>query len=115
MCESFHAVISRECQRFLKSESQFRRRATRRISILQSLSQPRVHTMSADQSAASKSTATYPSLRGRSVFITGGGSGIGAAFTEGFARQGSKVAFIDINEAASEALVAKIEKAGMPR
>ncbi|MFL6578941.1 MAG: SDR family NAD(P)-dependent oxidoreductase [Povalibacter sp.] len=71
--------------------------------------------MSADQSAASKSTATYPSLRGRSVFITGGGSGIGAAFTEGFARQGSKVAFIDINEAASEALVAKIEKAGMPR
>jgi galactose dehydrogenase len=38
--------------------------------------------------------AIYPDLKDRSVFITGGGSGIGAALTEGFLRQGAKVAFV---------------------
>jgi NAD(P)-dependent dehydrogenase (short-subunit alcohol dehydrogenase family) len=37
---------------------------------------------------------TFPDLDGASVFITGGGSGIGAALTEGFLRQGARVAFI---------------------
>ena len=36
----------------------------------------------------------FPDLRGASVLITGGGSGIGAALTEGFARQGARVAFV---------------------
>lgn len=36
----------------------------------------------------------FPDLRGASVFITGGGSGIGAALTEGFLRQGARVAFV---------------------
>lgn len=66
-------------------------------------------------SAPESSGAIYPSLRGRSVFITGGGSGIGASLTEGFARQGARVAFVDIAEAASMELVAGIEKAGLPR
>ncbi|CAJ1391535.1 MAG: SDR family oxidoreductase [Roseitalea sp.] len=46
----------------------------------------------------------YPDLKGASVLITGGGSGIGAALTEGFVAQGAQVAFIDIAEEASKAL-----------
>ena len=37
------------------------------------------------------SGAIYPSLKGRLVVVTGGGSGIGAGFTEAFARQGARV------------------------
>ena len=43
---------------------------------------------------------TFPDLRGKSVFITGGGSGIGAALTEGFLRQGARVAFCQRRDAA---------------
>lgn len=44
-------------------------------------------------------TATFPDLKGASVFITGGGSGIGAAVTEGFLAQGAKVAFVQRSDA----------------
>ncbi len=44
-------------------------------------------------------TATFHDLDGASVFITGGGSGIGASLTEGFLRQGAKVAFIGRSDA----------------
>ncbi|MBA4095537.1 MAG: 3-oxoacyl-ACP reductase [Rhodospirillum sp.] len=46
----------------------------------------------------------FPSLRGKAVFVTGGGSGIGAAIVEGFVDQGARVAFVDIDETASKAL-----------
>jgi D-xylose 1-dehydrogenase len=58
--------------------------------------------------------AIYPGLAGRSVFITGGGSGIGAALTRAFAAQGSAVAFVDIAEEASRALVEQIAPEGGP-
>jgi NAD(P)-dependent dehydrogenase (short-subunit alcohol dehydrogenase family) len=54
------------------------------------------------------SFAVYPSLRGRSVFITGGGSGIGASLVRHFAAQGSKVAFVDIALEPSRQLVEAI-------
>ena len=44
-------------------------------------------------------TAIYPDLAGKSVFITGGGSGIGAFLTEGFLAQGAKVSFVQRSEA----------------
>lgn len=43
--------------------------------------------------------ATFHDLEGASVFITGGGSGIGASLTEGFLRQGAKVAFVGRSDA----------------
>jgi NAD(P)-dependent dehydrogenase (short-subunit alcohol dehydrogenase family) len=48
--------------------------------------------------------ARYPSLRDRVVFVTGGGSGIGAAIVESFVDQGARVAFVDIAEQASRKL-----------
>lgn len=54
-------------------------------------------------------TARYPSLAGKGVFVSGGGSGIGAALVEGFARQGAKVSFVDIAADPSEALVASLD------
>ena len=56
--------------------------------------------------------ASYPSLKDRPVFVSGGGSGIGASIVGHFAEQGAKVAFVDIDEAASKALVKKLAGAG---
>jgi len=54
--------------------------------------------------------AIYPSLKGRTVLVTGGGSGIGESIVEHFAAQGSKVGFLDIDDKSSKALVARLRK-----
>ncbi|UWQ94061.1 SDR family oxidoreductase [Rhodobacteraceae bacterium M385] len=51
--------------------------------------------------------ATYPSLNGASVIITGGASGIGAGMVRAFAEQGAKVGFVDLDEAAGAAIAAE--------
>ncbi|WP_439410000.1 SDR family NAD(P)-dependent oxidoreductase [Bradyrhizobium sp. DASA03076] len=53
---------------------------------------------------------TYADLANRVVVITGGASGIGAAFTRAFAAQGSRVAFLDIDTQAGEALAQEVAK-----
>ncbi|NSX89769.1 SDR family NAD(P)-dependent oxidoreductase [Agrobacterium tumefaciens] len=52
--------------------------------------------------------ALFPDLKDAGVLITGGGSGIGASLVEAFAMQGAKVAFIDIAEEPSTALVRRL-------
>jgi NAD(P)-dependent dehydrogenase (short-subunit alcohol dehydrogenase family) len=49
--------------------------------------------------------ARYPSLEGRVVLITGGATGIGESMVAAFARQGARVAFIDIRDDAAKQLV----------
>ena len=55
--------------------------------------------------------ATYPSLHGMPVIISGGASGIGADIVRQFAAQGSKVGFVDIDER-GQALADELNAAG---
>ncbi|MBI1687034.1 D-xylose 1-dehydrogenase [Caulobacter hibisci] len=59
------------------------------------------------------SSAIYPSLQGKRVVITGGGSGIGAGITTAFAKQGAEVIFVDIAVEDSQALVADLADAAI--
>ena len=56
--------------------------------------------------------ARYPSLRDKVVFVTGGASGIGRSIVEHFHDQGSRVAFVDLNETAGRAVVAELTARG---
>ncbi|MBR0869452.1 SDR family oxidoreductase [Bradyrhizobium tropiciagri] len=52
--------------------------------------------------------AIYPSLKDRTVLVTGGGSGIGEAIVRQFIGQGARVGFIDIDAKASQQLLASL-------
>lgn len=58
---------------------------------------------------------TYPSLSGRTVFISGGSSGIGAELVRAFAAQGSLVAFCGTKVEGGDALIAEITAQGLPK
>lgn len=45
--------------------------------------------------------ATFHDLKDKSVFITGGGAGIGAALTDGFLEQGANVAFVQRSDSSA--------------
>jgi D-xylose 1-dehydrogenase len=57
--------------------------------------------------------AVYPSLEDRVVLVTGGASGIGEAIVEAFVRQRAQVAFVDIQDDAAKALLARLAEAGL--
>ncbi len=52
-------------------------------------------------------------LQGTVAIVTGGGSGMGAAIAETYAREGARVAVVDVNDDAAKAIVAKIGKAAI--
>ncbi|MFA9275886.1 MAG: SDR family NAD(P)-dependent oxidoreductase [Candidatus Aquirickettsiella gammari] len=62
----------------------------------------------------SKAFANYPSLLDKTVFITGGGSGIGADMVAAFARQGARVAFVDMNASSAADLLASLRNVRTP-
>ena len=51
--------------------------------------------------------AQYPSLKERTVLITGGAAGIGASLTSAFIAQGARVGFLDYDRDAAEVLMAE--------
>jgi D-xylose 1-dehydrogenase len=55
--------------------------------------------------------ATYPSVAGKIVLVTGGASGIGAEIVRAFVGQGARVAFLDLDEAAAASLVDELAPA----
>lgn len=59
--------------------------------------------------------ARYPSLAGRVVIISGGASGIGEGFVRAFAENGARVAFLDRQVEAGEALAAAVAAIGAPK
>jgi len=58
--------------------------------------------------------ATYPSLRDRVVFISGGSSGIGAELVRAFAQQGSRVAFCGTRPDGGQTVIDELTVAGLP-
>jgi D-xylose 1-dehydrogenase len=70
--------------------------------------------MTQTEAAPTADYASYPSLVDRSVLVTGGADGIGSAIVEQFVRQGSRVAFLDINEEKAGETLARCA-AGSPR
>lgn len=59
--------------------------------------------------------ALYPSLKDKAVFISGGATGIGAAFVAHFAEQGARVGFIDLLDQEAQALASEIAGKGQPK
>jgi NAD(P)-dependent dehydrogenase (short-subunit alcohol dehydrogenase family) len=58
--------------------------------------------------------ASYPSLCGRAVLITGGATGIGESLVRHFGRQGSRIAFLDIQNEPAHQLVDTLIAEGCP-
>jgi NAD(P)-dependent dehydrogenase (short-subunit alcohol dehydrogenase family) len=58
--------------------------------------------------AAGSADASYPSLSGKIAFVSGGGSGIGAVIVAHLAQAGCRVAFCDVDQAQSSALVSRL-------
>lgn len=66
------------------------------------------------RSVSSGRFAHYPSLAGRTAFVSGGATGLGAEFVSQLAAQGAGVAFVDVDAAAGAELAAQVARRGDP-
>lgn len=66
------------------------------------------------QNAQSPDLPVFPDLAGQLVFVTGGASGIGAAFVRAFHRQGATVAFYDVDERRGNELASELHSDDAP-
>uniref|UniRef100_UPI003BAB7231 SDR family NAD(P)-dependent oxidoreductase n=1 Tax=Stappia sp. TaxID=1870903 RepID=UPI003BAB7231 len=62
--------------------------------------------------SATIGSAIYPGLKGKTVLVTGGGSGIGAEIVRHFAAQGCRVGFIDRNDEAAHSVLEDVSATG---
>ncbi len=69
--------------------------------------------MAEDYLSSAGAFARYPSLGGRAVLVTGGASGIGASIVAHFARQGARVAFLDVQDEAAGELIDSLKADGV--
>jgi NAD(P)-dependent dehydrogenase (short-subunit alcohol dehydrogenase family) len=69
-------------------------------------------TMTTGHDAAHADFARYPSLAGRTAFVSGGATGLGSEFVRQLAAQGARVAFVDLDVEAGTALAAEITAGG---
>ncbi|GAA1283997.1 3-oxoacyl-ACP reductase [Planotetraspora silvatica] len=58
--------------------------------------------------------ATYPSLRDRVAFVSGGSTGLGSEFVSALAAQGVRVGFADIDVAGAERLLERLSRTDCP-
>ena len=61
-------------------------------------------------SSSDDQTPQFPDLKNQTVFITGGGSGIGAEFTRAFTLQGARVGFVSLRRETAEQLCDDVER-----
>lgn len=71
-------------------------------------------TLRSPSPAISPSHAIYPDLADQHVVVTGGATGIGAAFVEAFAAQGARVSFLDIAQDEGQALAQQLQGSKHP-
>lgn len=69
----------------------------------------RAVTVEKQNASAMKKSTIYHSLADKTVFITGGGTGIGAVMVKRFCEQHAKVAFVDMAKSQSESLCAELQ------
>jgi NAD(P)-dependent dehydrogenase (short-subunit alcohol dehydrogenase family) len=61
---------------------------------------------------AAAAFASYPSLRGRTAFVSGGASGLGAEFVEQLVGQGTSVGFVDVDVERGQELERRLAEGG---
>jgi NAD(P)-dependent dehydrogenase (short-subunit alcohol dehydrogenase family) len=68
------------------------------------------HSLRKDIVMSQHTDTRYPSLANKVVLISGGASGIGAAFVQAFHEQGARVAFLDLDEEGGRQLAASLDE-----